>query len=95
MKEIKNLYQFRGSPKDDGWYYFISSSKLRKPIVDLPTSEGNWNNKFFFVGGNWRQVISTSREEINVTSRCCVTMSAVELTESAHVSFVRCFCYQG
>lgn len=52
VKEIKNIYQLRGSPKDAGWYYVMSSSKLRKPIVDLPISKGNWKNKFFFIGGN-------------------------------------------
>lgn len=51
-KEIKHMYQLISSPKDVGWYYFMSSLKQRKLIVNLPTSGGNWKNKFFFVGGN-------------------------------------------
>ena len=51
--EMKYLYQLRSSPKEAGWYYFMSSSAKRKPIAGFPSSCKNWKNKFFFAGGNW------------------------------------------
>ncbi|XP_024042842.1 uncharacterized protein LOC112099649 [Citrus clementina] len=53
LVEVKHLYQLRSSPKEAGWYYFMSSSAKRKPITGFPSSCKNWKNKFFFVGGNW------------------------------------------
>ncbi|XP_052299236.1 uncharacterized protein LOC107177425 [Citrus sinensis] len=53
LVEVKYLYQLRSSPKEAGWYYFMSSSAKRKPITGFPSSCKNWKNKFFFVGGNW------------------------------------------
>ncbi|KAL9444672.1 hypothetical protein AB3S75_017793 [Citrus x aurantiifolia] len=40
VDEVKHLYQLKSSPKDAGWYYFMSSTKIRKPITDLPTGGG-------------------------------------------------------
>ncbi|KAL9450689.1 hypothetical protein AB3S75_012424 [Citrus x aurantiifolia] len=52
VEEVKHLYQLKSSPKDVGWYYFMSNTKTRKPITDLPTSGGgNWKRKFFFFLG--------------------------------------------
>ncbi|XP_052297289.1 uncharacterized protein LOC107178889 [Citrus sinensis] len=53
LVEVKHLYQLRSSPKEAGWYYFISSSAKRKPITGFPSSCKNWKNKFFFAGGSW------------------------------------------
>ncbi|XP_052290072.1 uncharacterized protein LOC127899951 [Citrus sinensis] len=53
LVEVKHLYQLRSSPKEAGWYYFMSSSTKRKPITNFPSSCKNWKNKFFFAGGNW------------------------------------------
>lgn len=53
LVEVKHLYQLRSSPKEAGWYYFMSSSAKRKPITRFPSSCKNWKNKFFFAGGNW------------------------------------------
>ncbi|XP_024033565.1 uncharacterized protein LOC112095693 [Citrus clementina] len=53
LVEVKHLYQLRSSPKEAGWYYFMSSSAKRKPITGFPSSCKNWKNKFFFAGGNW------------------------------------------
>ncbi|XP_024034554.1 uncharacterized protein LOC112096088 [Citrus clementina] len=53
LVEVKHLYQLRSSPKEVGWYYFMSSSVKRKPITGFPSSCKNWKNKFFFAGGNW------------------------------------------
>lgn len=40
VDEVKRLYQLKSSPKDAGWYYFMSSTKTSKPITDLPTGGG-------------------------------------------------------
>ncbi|XP_052291850.1 uncharacterized protein LOC127900693 [Citrus sinensis] len=53
LVEVKHLYQLRSSPKEAGWYYFMSSSAKRKPITGFPSSCKNWKNKFFFAGGDW------------------------------------------
>ncbi|XP_024038850.1 uncharacterized protein LOC112097712 [Citrus clementina] len=53
LVEVKHLYQLRSSPREAGWYYFMSSSAKRKPITGFPSSCKNWKNKFFFAGGNW------------------------------------------
>lgn len=53
LVEVKHLYQLRSSPKEAGWYYFMSSSAKRKPITGFPSSCKNWKNKFFFAGGKW------------------------------------------
>ncbi|XP_024036857.1 uncharacterized protein LOC107175464 [Citrus sinensis] len=53
LVEVKHLYQLRSSPKEAGWYYFMSSSVKRKPITGFPSSCKNWKNKFFFAGGAW------------------------------------------
>ena len=51
VDEIKHLYQLKSSPKDVSWYYFQSSTKIRKPITDLLTGGGgNWKKKLFFAG---------------------------------------------
>ncbi|XP_052290065.1 uncharacterized protein LOC107175559 [Citrus sinensis] len=49
LVEVKHLYQLRSSPREVGWYYFMSSSAKRKPITGFPSSY-NWKNKFFFAG---------------------------------------------
>ena len=36
LVEVKHLYQLRSSPKEAGWYYFMSSSTKRKPITGFP-----------------------------------------------------------
>ncbi|XP_052288755.1 uncharacterized protein LOC127899416 [Citrus sinensis] len=36
--EVKHLYQLRSSPREAGWYYFMSSSAKRKPITGFPSS---------------------------------------------------------
>ena len=38
LVEVKHLYQLRSSPKEAGWYYFMSSSAKRKPITGFPSS---------------------------------------------------------
>ncbi|XP_052299621.1 uncharacterized protein LOC127903051 [Citrus sinensis] len=38
LVEVKDLYQLRSSPKEAGWYYFMSSSAKRKPIIGFPTN---------------------------------------------------------
>ncbi|XP_024048250.1 uncharacterized protein LOC112101662 [Citrus clementina] len=53
LVEVKHLYQLRSSPREAGWYYFMSSSAKRKPITGFPSSCKNWKNKFFFAGGKW------------------------------------------
>ncbi|XP_015386967.1 uncharacterized protein LOC107177552 [Citrus sinensis] len=53
LVEVKHLYQLRSSPREAGWYYFMSSSAKRKPITGFSSSCKNWKTKFFFVGGNW------------------------------------------
>ncbi|XP_024036842.1 uncharacterized protein LOC127898755 [Citrus sinensis] len=53
LVEVKHLYQLRSSPREAGWYYFMSSSAKRKPITGFPSSCKNWKNKFFFAGGAW------------------------------------------
>ncbi|XP_052288542.1 uncharacterized protein LOC127899244 [Citrus sinensis] len=53
LVEVKHIYQLRSSPREAGWYYFMSSSAKRKPITGFPSSCKNWKNKFFFAGGNW------------------------------------------
>ncbi|KAH9803149.1 Receptor-like serine/threonine-protein kinase SD1-8 [Citrus sinensis] len=53
LVEVKHLYQRRSSPKEAGWYYFMSSSAKRKPITGFPSSCKNWKNKLFFAGGKW------------------------------------------
>ncbi|XP_015386524.2 uncharacterized protein LOC107177349 [Citrus sinensis] len=53
LVEVKHLYQLSSSPKEAGWYYFMSSSAKRKPITGFPSSCKNWKNKFFFAGGSW------------------------------------------
>ncbi len=51
IDELKHLYQLKNSPKHAGWYYFMSSTKTRKPITDLPLcGGGNWKKKLFFAG---------------------------------------------
>ncbi|KAL9441439.1 hypothetical protein AB3S75_020016 [Citrus x aurantiifolia] len=67
VDEVKHLYQLKSSPKDAGWYYFMSSTKTRKPITDLPTDGGgNWKKKFFFVGGLWGQVAQVDGKNYRV-----------------------------
>ena len=52
IDKVKHMYQLKSNPKDTGWYYFMSSTKTRKPITSLPTGGGgNWKKKFFFTGG--------------------------------------------
>ncbi|XP_024046538.1 uncharacterized protein LOC107177302 [Citrus sinensis] len=34
LVEVKHLYQLRSSPREAGWYYFMSSSAKRKPITE-------------------------------------------------------------
>ena len=51
LVEVKHLYQLRSSPKEAGWYYFMSSSTKRKLFTGFPSSCKNWKNKFFFAGG--------------------------------------------
>lgn len=51
VDEINNLYQLRNSPKDAAWYYFMSSSKKRKPITNIPTSCGNWKTIYLTLLG--------------------------------------------
>ncbi|XP_015383116.1 uncharacterized protein LOC107175852 [Citrus sinensis] len=76
VDEVKYLYQLKSSPKDVGWYYFISSTKTRKPITDLPTGGGgNWKRKFFFAGGPWGQVAQIDGENVRVPSRFIVSGS--------------------
>ncbi|XP_052288073.1 uncharacterized protein LOC127899137 [Citrus sinensis] len=53
LVEVKHLYQLRSSPREAGWYYFMSSSAKRKSITGFPSSCKNWKNKFFFAGGKW------------------------------------------
>ncbi|GAY64497.1 hypothetical protein CUMW_234040 [Citrus unshiu] len=53
LVKVKHLYQLRSSPREAGWYYFMSSSAKRKPITGFPSSCKNWKNKFFFAGGKW------------------------------------------
>ncbi|XP_024039554.1 uncharacterized protein LOC112098155 [Citrus clementina] len=53
LVEVKHLYQLRSSPREAGWYYFMSSSAKRKLITGFPSSCKNWKNKFFFAGGDW------------------------------------------
>ena len=53
LVEVKHLYQLRSSPKEVGWYYFMSRSAKRKSITGFPSSCKNWKNKFFFAGENW------------------------------------------
>ncbi|XP_024036207.1 uncharacterized protein LOC112096765 [Citrus clementina] len=53
LVEVKHLYQLRSSPREAGWYYFMSSSAKGKPITGFPSSCKNWKNKFFFAGVNW------------------------------------------
>ncbi|KAH9707093.1 TPR REGION domain-containing protein [Citrus sinensis] len=53
LVEVKHLYQLRSSPREAGWYYFMSSFAKRKPITGFPSSCKNWKNKFFFAGGKW------------------------------------------
>ncbi|XP_024043015.1 uncharacterized protein LOC112099776 [Citrus clementina] len=57
IDEVKHLYQLKSSPKDADWYYFMSSTKIRKPITSLPTGGGgNWKKIFFFAGEPWGQI---------------------------------------
>ncbi|XP_024044309.1 uncharacterized protein LOC112100141 [Citrus clementina] len=53
LVEVKHLYQLRSSPREAGWYYFMSSSAKRKPITGFLSSCKNWKNKFFFAEGAW------------------------------------------
>ena len=53
LVEVKHLYQLRSSPKEAGWYYFMSSSAKRKPIIGFLSLCKNWKNKFFFAGESW------------------------------------------
>ncbi|XP_024034842.1 uncharacterized protein LOC112096144 [Citrus clementina] len=53
LVEVKHLYQLRSSPKEAGWYYFMSSSVKRKSITGFHSSYKNWKNKFFFAGRSW------------------------------------------
>ena len=71
--EVKHLYQLKSSPKDAGWYYFQSSTKTRKPIIDLPTGDGGtWKKKFFFAGGPWGQVAQIDGKNYHVPPRFVV-----------------------
>ena len=69
LMKIKYLYQLRSSPKEAGWYYFMSSSAKRKPIVSCPSSCKNWKNKFFFTGGNWCLAIHSFGDDIHLPTR--------------------------
>ena len=64
--EVKHLYQLRSSPKEAGWYYFMSSSAKRKPIASFPSSCKNWKNKFFFAGGNWCPAVRSLGGDIHL-----------------------------
>ncbi|GAY61975.1 hypothetical protein CUMW_214210 [Citrus unshiu] len=69
IDEVKHLYQLKSSPKDVGWYYFMSSTKTRKPITDLPTGGGgNWKKKFFFAGDPWGQVAQIDGKNYHLVS---------------------------
>ena len=70
--EVKHLYQLRSSSKETSWYYFMSSSAKRKPIVGCPSSCKNWKNKFFFAGGNWCPAIYSLGGDIHLPT-CFVT----------------------
>ncbi|XP_024042995.1 uncharacterized protein LOC112099754 [Citrus clementina] len=73
VDEVKHLYQLKSSPKDASLYYFMSSTKTRKPITDLSTSSGgNWKKKFFFAGGPWGQVAQIDGKNYRVLSRFVV-----------------------
>ena len=67
--EVKHLYQLRISPREAGWYYFMSSSAKRKPITGFPSSCKNWKNKFFFAGGNWCPAIHSLGGDIHLPTR--------------------------
>lgn len=58
-------------PKNVEWNYFINSSKKMKHILDLPTSGGNWNCKFFFAGSNWSHTASTSSKNYHAPFHFC------------------------
>ncbi|KAL9450580.1 hypothetical protein AB3S75_012332 [Citrus x aurantiifolia] len=73
VDEVKHMYQLKSGPKDAGWYYFMSSTKTRKLITDLPTGGGgNWKKKFFFAGGPWGQVAQIDGKNYRVPSRFVV-----------------------
>ncbi|XP_024047971.1 uncharacterized protein LOC112101545 [Citrus clementina] len=84
VKEVKHLYQLKSSPKNASWYYFISNTKTRKLITDLPTGGGgNWKRKSFFAGG-LGQVAQIDGENIRVPSRfvvpgCLLVLDVLEL----------------
>ncbi|KAH9701426.1 hypothetical protein KPL71_024990 [Citrus sinensis] len=69
LMEVKYLYQLRSSPKEAGWYYFMSNSAKRKPITDFPSSCKNWKNKFFFTGENWCPTIHLVGGDIHLLTR--------------------------
>ena len=64
IDEVKYLYQLKSNPKYTGWYYFMSSTKTRKPIINLPTGGGNWKINFFFLLGvlrvRWLKIYCTT-----------------------------------
>ncbi|KAK9200489.1 hypothetical protein WN944_015687 [Citrus x changshan-huyou] len=69
LAEVKHLYQLRSSPKEAGWYYFMSSYAKRKPITGFPSSCKNWKNKFFFAGGNWCPAVHSLGGDIHLPTR--------------------------
>ena len=75
LMEVKHLYQLRSSPKEVGWYYFMSSSAKRKSITGFPSSCKNWKNKFFFAGGNWCPAIHSLGGDIHLPTRFVTSCS--------------------
>ena len=69
LMEVKYLYQLRSSPKEAGWYYFMSSSAKRKPITGFPSSCKNRKNKFFFTRGNWCPAIHSLGGDLHLPTR--------------------------
>ena len=69
LNKVKYLYQLRSSPKEAGWYYFMSSSVKRKPIISFLFSCKNWKNKFFFAGGNWCPASHSLGGDIHLPTR--------------------------
>ncbi|XP_024043054.1 uncharacterized protein LOC112099810 [Citrus clementina] len=69
LVEVKHLYQLRSSPREAGWYYFMSSSAKRKPITGFPSSCKNWKNKFFFAGGNWCSALRSLGGDVYVPTQ--------------------------
>lgn len=55
-------YTIKENPNGHGWWYFTRRpSEESELVLDLPTIDKNWKDKFFFIGGNRWELLDGDR----------------------------------